>query len=212
MGLAIAQDPNLRPLEALFNLTNNAVSSFLGLGLSLCALELIRTGKTSLATGFSVLTKFLSLIGFWLLLGLLALGVIGVPVGVIALIGWAIESAGGDGVGLVVGFALGIPWLVIVGIVFSYRLAFYGPLLIVDREVSILQAFSLSWAMTKRNTLTLLCIFLVFGLGAIIGTCCTLGLGYFVVVPFVICLTPMCYHIMWEQYSAKTAHQDVTEW
>ena len=43
LGMVTAQDPSLQPLEALFNLVNNVVSSFFGLGLSFCALEVIRT-------------------------------------------------------------------------------------------------------------------------------------------------------------------------
>ena len=61
-------------LYGLFNLVNNIVAFFLGVGISYCALELIRTGSTSARTGFSILTQFLSLIVFWIILGLLVRG------------------------------------------------------------------------------------------------------------------------------------------
>ena len=195
------------------NFATSVVSGLVGLGISLCALELIRTGSTSLGTGLRILPKIVSVIAFWFLGLLLVLCVIGVPVGGIALLGWLIETiSGNNGLGVVVGFCLGIPWVVIASIVVTYRFVMYGPLLIVDQNVSAFQAFSLSWAITKGNALTLLCIFLVFTIGATIVVCCTLLLGIFVIAPFALCLTAMCYHIMWEQYSAKTAQQEVTEW
>ena len=211
LNFAVSNDPNLAPLFLLSNFIINTFSFLLGLGISFCAVDLIRTGTTSFATGFSILTKILSLFVFWVIMGLLTLVVIVVPLGIIAFIGWSIESSGGNGLGWIVGLGLGIPWYIISLTIILCRFGF-GPLLIVDQKASALQAFSLSWNMTKRNSLMLFCIFLVFGLGAAIGACCTIGLGYFIVIPFGICLTAMCYHIMWEQYSAKTAQQEVTEW
>ena len=37
-------------------------------------------------------------------------------------------------------------------------------------------------------------------------------LGSFVIAPFGICLTSMCYYIMWEQYSSKTSGLQMSEW
>ena len=186
------------------------------MGLYLCALELIRTGRTSLATGFSDLKSVLSLICFGLLLGLVSLAVIGVPAMGIVMVGLAVDfiggGGGGPGVGTVISVILGYIWYFIALIFLTFRLGMFGPLLIVDQKVSAFQAFPWSWEITKRNTLVLFCIYLVFGIGAIIGTFCTLGLGYFVVLPFMICLTSMCYHIMWEQHSARTDQQQVNEW
>ena len=201
------------PIYVLFVFTcAYIVQPLLTLGLNLCALELIRTRKTSFATGFSILPRILSLFVFFVVLGLLSAVVIGLPIGGTALIGWAIENAGGDGLGWIVGLTLGIPWYIVSLIVIVFRFGMFGPLLIVDQKVSAFEAFSLSWNMTKRNTMTLLNIFLVFGIAATIAICITLYLGIFVLVPFGICLTVMCYHILWEQYSAKNAQQQVSEW
>jgi hypothetical protein len=213
LSVVTIQDPSLKPLEYLFSIAYNIVSLFLGLGLSLCALELIRTRTTSIGTGFSILKKIVSLIVFHILILLLAVVVIGIPFLLIIPIGMGFQAVmGGPDMDEFIIFLLGVPWVILASFVLSYRLAFYGPLLIVDQKVSAIRAVSMSWAMTKRNTLTLFSIFLVFGLAAFAGTIITLLLGVFVIIPFGICLTAMCYHIMWEQYSAKTAGQQTSEW
>ncbi len=212
LNLMSIHDPNLSLVYPIFSFTNNIVQSLLALGLSLCALELVRTGKTSVGTGFSIFSQILSLIVFGLLMMLLVAAVIGVPVGLFVLIGMAFQGAGGGDVGMIIAFCLIIPWVVIASIILGCRLMVVGPLLIVDRKVTAFEAFSLAWAITKRNALTILCINLVFGIGSMIGIICTLFLGTFLIVPFGLCLSAMCYHIMWKQYSVRIASQQATEW
>jgi uncharacterized membrane protein len=184
------------------------------LGLSLCALELIRTRKTSPATGFSVLTSFISLILFGVLIALLGIFVVYLPCVIFVLIGMGIDTVIGGNlwVGMVIGGCLAVLWGIFVGLTVIFRVAMFVPLLIVDQKVSAIRAISMSWAMTKGNTRTLFYIYLVFGLAVTFGVILTLGLGYFIALPAAICLMSVCYHIMWEQYSAKTAGQQTSEW
>lgn len=196
----------------LISYTNSALMGLLTLGLNLCALEIIRRGRTSISTGFSVITSFFSLLTFGILTMLLIVFVIGLPILIFILIGQAIEQSGGGDLGLMIALTLAVPWGIATSIIIGYRLLVIGPLLIVDQKVSSFQAIQLSWAVTKGNALTQFCIYLVFGIAALIGIAFTLGLGSFVVYPFSLCLTAMCYHIMWEQYRAKTPSENTSEW
>jgi hypothetical protein len=199
-----------RALAEIVSQSSNVTSNLLQIGLALCALEVIRTGGTSFATGFSILMQFLSLLGFGILLVLLFLVVVGGPFLLLFLLGYLL-SGGWEGTPVIIAVVLGVIWVVVTSIIISCRLGI-GGMLIVDQKVSPIEAFRLSWAVTKGNALTIFCIGFVANVCAFLGTCITLGLGAFVIIPFTLCLSAMCYHIMWEQYRARTAREHASEW
>lgn len=204
LGFIGAAEPGMRIYTQIAAQFSNIAEAMIKLGLCLCALEVIRTGKTSFWTGISIFARILSLFVFGVLTFMMILIVVGLPIALFFGFGYLIDQGmRGNDVGMMVALIFVIPWTFIFMTIISCRLLFPGPMLIVDQKVSAFEAFRLSWAMTKRNTLTLFCIYLVFGVCALVGTIVTILLGSFVIIPFWLCLSAMCYHIMWEQYQAK---------
>jgi hypothetical protein len=66
-------------------------------------------------------------------------------------------------------------------------------LLIIDREMPVIESFKLSKDLMNGNKLTLFLIWLVAGLGGSLISVITCGLGYFAVVPFLALMAPVIY-------------------
>jgi phage FluMu protein Com len=234
ISLSMLGDPNYLMIIRAVSVIDNILANFLTLGMSFCALELIRTGTTSFGTGFSILKRILSLIAFNFFLVLLVIGVVVLPIVVVVVAGSAIDAAGVAPIGMVIAVSVSVFWGIASAIIISCRLANFGSLLLVDQKVPVFRVFSLAWEMTKGNTSTIFGIFFVFGciaflwmllltalntvmlfvlgLGPVVGELLTVVLRTIVLAPFVICLVATCYHILWEQYSARTGVMQVSEW
>ena len=212
LGFVRAADPSLYPVTQIIVRLCSFVENLIHIGLCLCALEVIRKGSTSIATGFSIFTSILSLILFGILMFLLTVAIVGIPAVVFFLIGQTLEQTAGGDLGMIVSIVLIVTWSIVFSIILIFRLGFPGTMLIVDQKISSFAAFQLAWNITKRNTLTLFCIYLVFVICCLLGAAFTLLIGLFVIVPFGLCLSAMCYHIMWEQYQSRMAGQDTSEW
>lgn len=206
---AARNDPSLRIHNSSFSLFQNFVTSYTGVAFSFCALELIRRGRTSVNSWLVIVKKFFSLLLCFILQGLISVAVVAIPAIALILIAVAMRGAIG-GFSLLLLFSALI-WMFASTIALIYRIGWSG-LLIVDQDVPALESISLSWKISQGNTLTLIAIFLIFGLGALAALLVTLLVGVLVVVPFGLCLFSMCYHIMWEQYKRRTAHDSASEW
>ena len=76
-------------------------------------------------------------------------------------------------------------------------------LLIIDREMPVIESFKLSKDLMNGNKLTLFLIWLVAGLGGAILTVITCGLGILAVVPFLALMAPVIYLAITGQPTAE---------
>lgn len=99
------------------------------------------------------------------------------------------------GAGILVGLAtfFGILLLVIPGIIVALGTQFYLYCM-VDRDLGAIDSISESWRITDGYKGTIFVVNFIIGIGALVLTCLTLGIGYLAVLPILALVQAVMYH------------------
>lgn len=180
-------------------LASSLFSVWIYIGVALGLLKIARGQETSLGELFNGGAYFLRVFGASLLYGLMVMGVFSIlffP----ALVGILVALQGGDEA-LMIFAAIGLGllcWIPAMILSLMYSQFYY---LIIDRDVGVLESFSLSREITTGNKLTLFVIWVLIGLLNMAGVLpCFLGLLF--TIPFTALLNLIVYLAMTGQPTA----------
>jgi len=208
-GIASAMVQASRPgpvvvnsVQAFVQIGSWLFSTWLGIGAAACYLRISRGQPTSVGEIFAGGPYFLRILGatllFLFILGMVLLVCALPTLGVV----WAVTSNAKAPLAILLGVGLGaaIALIPLTFVMLGLSQFYY---LILDQNLGVFEAFSISWRVTQGNRLTLFAIWTLVSIVGILVTLltCMLG-GIFLVFPFVMLLMPVIYLAMTGQPTA----------
>ncbi len=185
------RDPDMiQAISQILQIASSVVDTWLGAGVSMAMLEIARGRDTEISRLFSGGRYLLRLIGLQVLLGLVALGIMAVLAGIPALFGYVVA---GKHAAMNIG-AVGIV-ISMVPLIYLGFAMFATQLLIIDRDMGIIDSIKQSWQVTQGNKLSLFLLGLV-SVGIIILGVLALVVGIIFAIPLVVIIYTVAYLAM----------------